>query len=59
MDKEDFFYCNWYAEGDDVIFGALYQMGANAILVSVPSEMQRYISIHKFFETIMVKPDEV
>lgn len=59
MDKEDFFYCHWYAEGADVIFGALDQMGANAILVSLPSEMQRYISLDKFFETIMVKPDEV
>ena len=59
MGKEDFFYCHWYAEDEDAIFAALDQMGANAIMVSMPSEMQRYVSSDSFTDKPMVNPDEV
>jgi hypothetical protein len=59
MGKEDFFCCHWYAEDEDAIFAALDQMGANAIMVSMPSEMQRYVSSDSFTDKPMVNPDVV
>ena len=59
MGKEDFLYCHWYAEDEDAIFSALDQMGANEIMVSMPSEIQSYILSEKITDNPMINPDEV
>ena len=56
MGKEDFFYCHWYAEDEDAIFSALDLMDANNFMVSMPSEMQRYVSHEHLTDKPMVNP---
>ena len=58
MGKEDFFYCHWYAEDEDAIFSALDLMDANNFMVSMPSEMQRYVSHEHLTDEPMVNPFE-
>tara|TARA_B100000886_G_C20168462_1_gene385043 strand:- start:118 stop:438 length:321 start_codon:yes stop_codon:yes gene_type:complete len=58
MGKEDFFYCHWYAEDEDAIFSALDLMDANNFMVSMPSEMQRYVSYEHLTDKPMVNPFE-
>ena len=58
MGKEDFFYCHWYAEDEDAIFSALDLMDANSFMVSMPSEMQRYVSHEHLTDKPMVNPFE-
>lgn len=58
MGKEDFFYCHWYAEDEDAIFSALDLMDANNFMVSMPSEMQRYVSHEHLTDKPMVNPFE-
>ena len=58
MGKEDFFYCHWYAEDEDAIFSALDQMDANNFMVSMPSEMQRYVSHEHLTDKPMINPFE-
>ena len=58
MGKEDFFYCHWYAEDEDAIFAALDLMDANSVMVSMPSEMQRYVSHEHLTDKPMVNPFE-
>ena len=45
--KDDFFFCHWYAESEDAIIEALEKVGFNDLIVTMPNEMQRYISIDK------------
>ena len=45
--SEDFFFCHWYAESEDAIIEALEKVGFNDLIVTMPNEMQRYISIDK------------
>ena len=58
MGKEDFFYCHWYAEDEDAIFSALDLMDANSVMVSMPSEMQRYVSHEHLTDKPMINPFE-
>ena len=58
MGKEDFFYCHWYAEDEDAIFSALDLMDANNFMVSMPNEMQRYVSHEHLTDKPMVNPFE-
>ena len=44
MGQRDFFFCHWYATNADVIFEALEPAGLNDLMVTMPSEMQRYIN---------------
>ena len=59
MGREDFFYCHQFAEDDDAIFAALDIMDANAIMVSMPSEMQRYVTHEHLTDKPMLNPEEV
>ena len=59
MGKEDFFYCHWFAEDEDAIFAALEIMDANAIMVSMPSEMQRYVTHEHLTDKPMLNPEEI
>ena len=59
MGTEDFFYCHWYAEDEDAIFAALENMEMNAVMVTLPTEMQRYISSDRLNGERMVNPAEL
>jgi hypothetical protein len=56
MGTEDFFYCHWYAEDEDAIFSALEQMGMNDVMVTLPTETQRYVSHETLTGQPMVNP---
>ena len=59
MGTEDFFYCHWYAEDEDAIFAALDQMGMNDVMITLPTETQRYISSDSLTGERMVNPAEL
>ena len=59
MGTEDFFYCHWYAEEEDAIFEALDQMGMNDVMITLPTETQRYISYYSLTGERMVNPAEL
>ena len=44
LGQSDFFFCHWYATDPDAIFEALVAAGLNDLIVTMPSEMQRYIN---------------
>tara|TARA_B100000989_G_scaffold8961_1_gene6132 strand:- start:1137 stop:1460 length:324 start_codon:yes stop_codon:yes gene_type:complete len=56
MGKDDFFFCHWYAESEDAIIEALEKVGFNDLIVTMPNEMQRYISIDKLSGKPLVNP---
>ena len=56
MGKDDFFFCHWYAESEDAIIEALEKVGFNDLIVTMPNEMQRDISIDKPTGTPIVNP---
>tara|TARA_B100001057_G_scaffold109607_1_gene107564 strand:- start:405 stop:692 length:288 start_codon:yes stop_codon:yes gene_type:complete len=57
MGTEDFFYCHWFAE--DAIFAALEQMGMNDVMVTLPTETQRYVSSDSLTGESMVNPADL
>ena len=59
MGTEDFFYCHWYAEDEDAIFAVLENMGMNDVMVTLPTETQRYISSDSPTGERMVNPAEL
>ena len=59
MGTEDFFYCHWYAEDEDAIFAVLENMGMNDVMVTLPTETQRYISSDRSTGERMVNPAEL
>ena len=56
MGKDDFFFCHWYAESEDAIIEALEKVGFNDLIVTMPNEMQRYISSDKLTGKPLVNP---
>ena len=56
MGTEYFFYCHWFAESEDAIFDALEARGFNELMVSMPNEMQRYVSAKNISDRQMVNP---
>ena len=56
MGTEDFFYFHWYAESEDAIFDVLKARGFNELMVSMPNEMQRYVSAENITDEQMVNP---
>lgn len=56
MGTEDFFYCHWFAESEDAIFDASEARGFNELMVSMPNEMQRYVSAENITDGQMVNP---
>jgi len=58
MGTEDFFYCHWYAESEEAIFDLLDAAGFNDLMVSMPNEMQRYVSTAQIKDEILVNPFE-
>ena len=56
MGQSDFFFCHWYATSSDAIFEALDAAGLNDLMVTMPSEMQRYINAHSTTGDKLVNP---
>ena len=59
MGTGDFFYCHWCAEDEDAICAALEQMGMNDIMVTLPTETQRYVSSNTLTGERMVNPADL
>ena len=58
MGLSDFFFCHWYAISADAIFEALEAAGLNDFIVTMPSEMQRYINAEATTGDLLVNPFE-
>lgn len=56
MGQGDFFFCHWYATDADAIFESLEASGMNDLIVTMPSEMQRFISCESTTGEILVNP---
>ena len=58
MGKADFFFCHWYAESEDAIFDSLEKAGFNSLMITLPNEMPRFVSVYNITNTQMVDPDQ-
>ena len=56
MGQSESFFCHWYATSADAIFEALEAAGLNDLMVTMPSEMQRYINAHSTTGDKLVNP---
>ena len=56
MGKDDFFFCHWLAEDEQSIIDVLEQTGLNDMIVTMPNEMQRYVSSDKITNEKLVDP---
>ena len=50
------FLANWYATSADAIFEALEAAGLNDLMVTMPSEMQRYVNANSTTGDKLVNP---
>ena len=50
------FFANWYATSADAIFEALEAAGLNDLMVTMPSEMQRYVNANSTTGDKLVNP---
>ena len=57
MGKDDFFFCHWYAESEEAIFENLEKAGFNSLMMTLPSEMPRFISFYNIKNEAMEDPD--
>ena len=57
MGKEEFFFCHWYAESEDAIFENLEKAGFNSLMMTLPNEMPRFVSIYNITNEEMQDPD--
>ena len=58
MGKEDFFFCHWYADSADDIMDCLDKAGFHEIMITMPSEMQRYVSVENSQDKKLVNPED-
>ena len=58
MGKEDFFFCHWYADSADDIMDALDQAGYHELMITMPSEMQRFISVDNIKDQKLINPED-
>ena len=56
MGKDDFFFCHWYAEDEQSIIDVLEKAGLNDIIVTMPNEMQRYVTSHQITNKKLTNP---
>ena len=57
MGKDDFFFCHWYAESEEAIFESLEKAGFNSLMMTLPNEMPRFVSIYNITNKEMNDPD--
>ena len=58
MGKEDFFFCHWYAESADDIMDVLDKGGFHELMITMPSEMQRFVTADNIQDKKLVNPDD-
>ena len=58
MGKEDFFFCHWYADSADDIMDALDKGGYHELMITMPSEMQRFVSVENIQDRKLKNPEE-
>ena len=58
MGKEDFFFCHWYAESADDIMDVLDKGGFHELMITMPSEMQRFVTTDNIQDKKLVNPDD-
>ena len=56
MGDNEFFFCHWIAESEDAIFEALDASGMNDIILTLPYETPRYVSVDSITDEPMVNP---
>ena len=56
--REDFFFCHWYAESEEAIFENLEKAGFNSLMMTLPNEMPRFVSIYNITNEEMKDPDD-
>ena len=52
-----FFFCHWYAESEEAIFENLEKAGFNSLMMTLPNEMPRFVSIYDITNEEMQDPD--
>ena len=57
--REDFFFCHWYAEDEQSIIDVLEKAGLNDLIVTMPSEMQRYITSDQISDEKLINPFKI
>ena len=58
MGKEDFFFCHWYADSADDIMDALDKGGYHELMLTMPSEMQRFVTADNIKDQKLINPEE-
>ena len=58
MGKEDFFFCHWYADSADDIMDALDKGGYHELMITMPSEMQRFVTADNIKDQKLINPEE-
>ncbi|MAV87094.1 MAG: hypothetical protein CMM67_02490 [Rhodospirillaceae bacterium] len=58
MGKDDFFFCHWYADSEDSIYESLELAQLDHLVVTMPSEMPRYLSSERIKGELMADPFE-
>ena len=56
MGQSDFLFCHWYATNAHAIFEALEAAGLNDLMVTMPSEMERYVNANSSTGDKLVNP---
>ena len=57
MWKDDFIFCDLYAESEEAIFENLEKAGFNSLMMTLPNEMPRFVSMYDITNEEMQDPD--
>jgi hypothetical protein len=56
MGENEFFFCHWIAESEDAIFEALEANGMNNVILTLPYETPRYVSVASISDELLKNP---
>ena len=56
--KRRFFFCHWYADSADDIMDALDKGGYHELMITMPSEMQRFVTADNIKDRKLTNPEE-
>ena len=59
MGKDDFFFCHWYAESEDAIYESLEKSGFSSFMITLPSQMPRFVTQYDIKDSVMESPDNI
>ena len=58
MGTDDFFFCHWYAESSDDIMDVLDKGGFHELMITMPSEMPRFVTAENIQDKKLINPNE-